>query len=548
MKKRGTKLLCFFLAVLMVFSCVAVLGLTSAFAAGSVYCEDAAGWGTVYCYMWGSSSKNAEWPGVAMTKGSDGVYSCAVDGTYEKVIFNNNNGTQTDDLTFPGEGQCYNNSTGSWSAHGGSNENQGNPTNPSVDNPTTTGSDNTIYCANDAKWGSVNVYMWNSDSDKNAEWPGAKMKDIGDGVWEYTPSKSFKNVIFNEGGNNQTADLTRPSDKNCYNNSTSSWDVYSTSPVKITDFSSSIQSPGYTNCSIKFSTTAKSSEGALTYKYSVKGATGDSVLSEGAAATVQWVPTVVGKYTITVDVSDTAGNTNSRSMTFEINDPSKLETAFISAFTNSLGTNTQIKKDSNITFTMKALGGHTGNGLLFYKFIVTDPDGKGNVPYYTTSNAYTITPTKLGTYTIEAFVQNSNNDTVNETYTYSSVAEINETPDATNPEPQTSPATEPATNDPSGDQPTGPYPTDPGSNPGGDVSPTNTPSEEPTATPNPSLGDVNKDGFVNVTDATLIQKYVASMEPKNFDPDFADTFPDGRINIKDATVIQKYVARIITSI
>ena len=62
------------------------------------------------------------------------------------------------------------------------------------------------------------------------------------------------------------------------------------------------------------------------------------------------------------------------------------------------------------------------------------------------------------------------------------------------------------------------------------------------------LGDVNADGFVNVKDATQIQKVCASLA--SFDKateHLADTTLDGRYNVKDATQIQKYVASLIDS-
>lgn len=61
-------------------------------------------------------------------------------------------------------------------------------------------------------------------------------------------------------------------------------------------------------------------------------------------------------------------------------------------------------------------------------------------------------------------------------------------------------------------------------------------------------GDVDKDGRVSVKDATLIQKYIASIvDLDDTQKSVADVNHDGKINIKDATVIQMYCAGIITS-
>ena len=568
MKKKGIKLLSMILAVVMVLSCAVVAGMSVSAAAGDVVYFDnsVTHFSTVNCYMWGEGmGENAAWPGKPMTNVSGDIWAYNVDGNFDKIIFNDG-GTQSDDLSYPGNGQIAKPNGGgnkfgvSWSAYSGDTT---LPTGATSATTPSSGSSSggsssgaySIYCQNDAGWSNVYCYMWNSESDKNAEWPGVQMTNLGDGVWEYNYSKKYANVIFNIGSNaTQTGDLTTPSETSIYNNKTNDWEPYSSSPVKISSFKSSIQSPAYTNCSIKFTTVAKSAEGSLYYKYTVTGPTGTSVLSNSAAPSVTWIPTVVGTYKVTVEVTDTAGNTNSRSLDFVINDPTTLETAFISAFSNSLGTNTQIKQNTNISFTLTALGGHTGNNLLFYKFIITDPDGGINVPYYTTSNTYSYTPTKLGVYTIQAYVQNSYNDTVNETYTYTCVGEINETPDDTSPAPvppstnpttESTPAPTASESTPGSSNNTQPT-TEPSTPAGGVTNPTESVSTSPL--PKPELGDVNGDGVVNVLDVTTLQKKLASLPVTTYIASQADANRDGKINIKDATRIQEYCVGIVTQI
>lgn len=59
------------------------------------------------------------------------------------------------------------------------------------------------------------------------------------------------------------------------------------------------------------------------------------------------------------------------------------------------------------------------------------------------------------------------------------------------------------------------------------------------------LGDADKNGKVNIKDATLIQKYSAKLvEIAESDMYVADVNSDGKVNIKDATSIQKFVANI----
>lgn len=64
-----------------------------------------ANWTNVNLYAWNdlTGEKNGEWPGVPMTKNSDGSYSADVLGNYDHVIFNNSS-AQTLDLSYTGPG------------------------------------------------------------------------------------------------------------------------------------------------------------------------------------------------------------------------------------------------------------------------------------------------------------------------------------------------------------------------------------------------------------------------------------------------------------
>lgn len=549
--KRWIKFSGLVLALIIALTCVAVAAPASAATGDVVYFDNSVtNFGTVNCYMWKDGlGDNGGWPGQAMTKVDGDIWAYNITGDYDKVIFNDGS-TQSDDLSYPGNGQVAKPlSNGgkfqvSWSAYSGNETLPQQPT--QATQPATsggsTGSANSIYCLDEAGWGNVYCYMWNSANDQNSGWPGVSMTNLGENVFEYTPSKKFANVIFNSGGdNNKTGDMTAPSGVKIYNNASGEWSDYSVGPLKIKSFKASVDSPVYTGANVKLTAEATSTAGAVSsYKFSVKGSTGTSVLSQSAAKTATWVPTVVGNYTITLDVTDSAGNTESRSIAMEVKDATTLQEAFISAFSNSLNTNTQIKQNTNISFTMKALGGHTGNGLLFYKFVITDPSGGSNVAYYTTKNVYSYTPSKLGTYTIEAFVQNSYNATVSKTYTYNCVSQITETAEDTNPQPATQPATaapQPAT------QPvtTAPQPATVAPQPT-TAAPATTAPVPATTTSTPKPGDVNHDGSVNVLDATLIQKHIVGNPVKYFDISLADVDGSGKIRIQDATEIQKYAA------
>ena len=68
--------------------------------------------------------------------------------------------------------------------------------------------------------------------------------------------------------------------------------------------------------------------------------------------------------------------------------------------------------------------------------------------------------------------------------------------------------------------------------------------EDPDA---PLYGDADRDGRVTVTDATVMQKYIAEIiTPDELDLDAADVDFDGAVTVSDVTVVQRYLAEFIT--
>ena len=81
--------------------------------------KNTGGWSNVYAYAWKGAGNSAEdkelgeWPGTEMTDDGDGWYSINVSVDAEKIIFTNNAGDQTDNLTIDkNEGYYYND--GNW--------------------------------------------------------------------------------------------------------------------------------------------------------------------------------------------------------------------------------------------------------------------------------------------------------------------------------------------------------------------------------------------------------------------------------------------------
>ena len=346
----------------------------------------------------------------------------------------------------------------------------------------------TIYFMNNSNWSKVNCYMWNQDQGNanNAAWPGAAMTDEGDGVWSYDIKGDYNMVIFND-GSSQTGNLDYPGDSMIYDNG---FKEYDNNPLRVTVFESSVASPQYIGSSIVFTAAAKSDASVIQYQYSVNGTVTQNYSTN---STFTWNPVSTGEYTIKLDVKDNIGNANTKEMTYEIKDPSnEVKPIFLSS---SPATKTQIKTGATTNISVNAAGGNTGTKLLFYKFVVKDPNNTQiNTAYYTLNKNYSFTPTVAGDYTVEVSVQSSDNTTITQKLTYEST---------------------------------------------GTVTTTSTTTSTTSTVPTGLLGDVDNSGIVDVGDATLIQKYVNHKPVNNFLVERADYDKTGRIDIRDVTAIQK---------
>ena len=454
MVKSQHKILSFVLAVFMVFGMLVGVSLTSNISASAasgnvVYLELPSSWNSPHAYVWSNSSDAAsQWPGEAMTKvsGEANVYSYTIPGSQSNVIFNNGNGShQTENLTVEagkifkisgdGSGTAV---TGSWSDYSG----EGGPTGPTdpTDPPKPTeppvaGEGAYAYLENAANWSNPTVYYWKEKSSVGA-WPGKKLTDADkDNMGNYQvhiPSESVYGVIFSDGGNSQSDDLMiKVGENKVYNNSDKSWKEYDTSAVKFLSAGADVESPQYKETAITFSANAAGGEGDISYKFSVSNSSGSkTVLSDYSTSvkSVVWTPQSVGEYTITIDVKDEAGNTNSRNYKYSIKDDATSVEPVLKSITPATGK--EIKVNQTATVTVNASGGKVGTNLLFYKVAVSDPSGQPvNTVYYKTGNTLDFVPSKTGTYTIDVTVQNSENTVVNRVYTYESVTSV--TPEAT---------------------------------------------------------------------------------------------------------------------
>lgn len=91
-----------------------------------------------------------------------------------------------------------------------------------------------VYFKNTKGWSEVNCYAWNSESENNAKWPGAKMTlyDKENNIYALDIGTAYKNVIFNNNAD-QTDDLTFGGLGYLYDMGTGEWSLYESVKPKV---------------------------------------------------------------------------------------------------------------------------------------------------------------------------------------------------------------------------------------------------------------------------------------------------------------------------
>jgi len=165
-----------------------------------IYFEKPADWEEVNIYFWDTAPgvQNVDWPGSAMESIGDNWYRFQfADGvSAANIIFNNNAGGQTADLSREGDG-CYSFAAAEWT--------------DTCDVPGIT-----LSFVKPADWAAPNLYFWEA-AVPGPDWPGTAMEDAGGGLFTLTLPTGVRaaNVIFNDGAGNQTGDLSQDKDA-CY--------------------------------------------------------------------------------------------------------------------------------------------------------------------------------------------------------------------------------------------------------------------------------------------------------------------------------------------
>lgn len=183
-------------------------------------------WHTANVWAWDDNNVNAfgAWPGEAMTKGSDGWYTVQVPAFAKNfLIAEKDGGAQTVDYKGNGKEQWV--VLGEADADGNlaltvtdtapeGYEPPEEAEKPAVDTVT-------VHAAVPESWTEVRVWAWD-DSQNNVyeAWPGEAMTKAEDGWYTLEVPGWFTNIIINNGGSSQTADLAVEGGKDLWLNVT----------------------------------------------------------------------------------------------------------------------------------------------------------------------------------------------------------------------------------------------------------------------------------------------------------------------------------------
>jgi len=135
-----------------------------------------------------NQATSGAWPGIQLTSIGNDWYSAQVPGDCTDIIFSNNGSGQTADLNACASAPYYSN--GQFTA------------NPPSDFPGSNNSTFTVYSR-----GFTNVYTFANGQGTNGAWPGVQSTPIGNNWFSTEVNGPCTEIIFNNNGGNQTADL-----------------------------------------------------------------------------------------------------------------------------------------------------------------------------------------------------------------------------------------------------------------------------------------------------------------------------------------------------
>ena len=200
----------------------------------TVYFINTCGWESAYAHCWGGNAAGTTWPGVKMNSTGEKI------GDYDVYSYTANKAAYTS-VKFNGGSDAYQiNMDLQWadgvdkyfiSACSGHLQNW--YTRQEAENllsSTDPGGSVMVYYVPQNEWNNVKAYAWNSESDRNKDWPGVDMASTGEtylgkAIYKLKLNKAYANIIFNNGSGAQTSDLKFDASQPMYRDN-NGWHTY----------------------------------------------------------------------------------------------------------------------------------------------------------------------------------------------------------------------------------------------------------------------------------------------------------------------------------
>lgn len=148
-------------------------------------------WATPHIHYWGSTEST--WPGVAMTKYKDNVWSYTVPSGTTGLLFNAGDGDPTKTADFSAQANHIYTKNGDQGVYSDGNGGNGGGN---------TGSDFSVYFDNTTSgWATPYIHYWGASE---STWPGVAMNKYKDNVWSYTVPAGTTGLLFNAGDGDPT--------------------------------------------------------------------------------------------------------------------------------------------------------------------------------------------------------------------------------------------------------------------------------------------------------------------------------------------------------
>ncbi|MDY2729401.1 MAG: alpha-amylase family glycosyl hydrolase [Clostridium sp.] len=395
-------------------------------AANIAYLKLPSGWDNAYAYVYDKSTKgseNATWPGVKMTKVSDGLYKyeyTSTDDSYvTPLIIFNNGASGSANIKYPADTvqgvdadgvKCE----GSMICDGTSWKEYEDITKKKLEASLTSDKDSVeekekVKLTAKATGGSKK-YTYTFKVDGKEIYSGKKS------TFEWTPEKEGTYKLTVEANDGTDTKESEALSIKVTKAATDPEDPKEELEVSLTSDEKNIK----LDSSVTFK--AKATGGLKKYTYTFK-ADGKEIYS-GKKSTFEWKPEKEGTYKVTVEVNDGEDTVESNELSISVTkDSPEVEDLKVSLSANK---SAEQKVNTKIKFTAKATG---GQGDYTYKFKVNDEEIDNS-----DNSIYTWKPKTVGKYTISVIVSDGENTAESniETFNIIDEGEIEEPTDELN--------------------------------------------------------------------------------------------------------------------